>query len=78
MFFYEAARAPDQASCEHYIGRIRALNSAAGKKIAEAPRHEWAMYATRGNTVWDQVTSNASETTNSMMGEQVRFFCRRR
>lgn len=43
----------------------------AGKKMADAPRQEWAMYATRGNIVWDQVTSNMSESTNNLMGAEM-------
>lgn len=78
MYFYEAARAPDKTSCEAYIDKIAGLNSAAGKYIREAPRHDWAMYATRGNVVQDQVTSNVSETANSMMGSEVRLLCRAR
>jgi len=74
MFFYEAARAPDKASCEAHIEEIAKLNAAAGRFIRNAARHEWAMYATRGNVVLDQVTSNMSESVNSMMGEEVRLF----
>lgn len=75
MSFYEAARAPDKASCEAHIEEIAKLNAAAGRFIRNAARHEWAMYATRGNVVLDQVTSNMSESVNSMMGEEVRLFC---
>lgn len=71
MLFYEAARAPDKATCEENLNKIKDLNPVAGKKISDAPRHEWAMYATRGNTVGDQVTSNISESTNAMMGADV-------
>lgn len=78
MYFYEAARATDKASCEMYIDKISDLNSSAGKYIREAPRHEWAIYATRGNLVQDQITSNMSESANSMMGQEVRLLCRLR
>ena len=69
--FYSAARAPDQATCEFYLNKFTALNAVAGQKIADIPRHTWAMYATRGNVVWDQVTSNISETTNHMITADV-------
>eukprot|EP00903_Cladosiphon_okamuranus_P006800 g6628.t1 len=72
MFFYEAARAPDKASCEAYIDKIAALNDKAGKNIREARRDDWAMYATRGNVVQDQVTSNMSESANNMIGNKAR------
>ncbi|CAB1114452.1 unnamed protein product [Ectocarpus sp. CCAP 1310/34] len=65
---YEAARATDKATCEANIDKIAALNPAAGEYIRLQPRHEWAMYATRGNVVQDQVTSNMSETANNMIG----------
>lgn len=71
MEFYSAARAPDQATCEFHLNKVKALNAVAGQKIAEIPRHTWAMYATRGNVVWDQVTSNISETTNHMITADV-------
>ncbi|CAN0437583.1 unnamed protein product, partial [Hapterophycus canaliculatus] len=67
MAFYSAARAPDQAICELYLDKVKALNAVAGQKIAAIPQNTWAMYATRGNVVWDQVTSNISETTNHMI-----------
>ena len=60
-------KAPDQATCEFYLNKFTALNAVAGQKIADIPRHTWAMCATRGNVVWDQVTSNISETTNHMI-----------
>eukprot|EP00903_Cladosiphon_okamuranus_P006044 g5961.t1 len=72
MFFYEAARAPDKASCEAFIDKIAALNDNAGKYIREARRDDWAMYGTRGNVVQDQVTSNMSESGNNMIGNKVR------
>lgn len=75
MYFYQAAKAPDKATCEFYLEKIKVLNPAAGKSIAEAPREKWAMYATRGNVVWDDVTSNASESTNSAMGAEVSRSC---
>ncbi|CAB1098767.1 unnamed protein product [Ectocarpus sp. CCAP 1310/34] len=69
---YEAARATDKATCEVNIDKIAALDPAAGKYIRLQTRHEWAMYATRGNVVQDQVTSNMSETANNMMGPDTR------
>lgn len=63
MHLYSAAREPDQATCEEHLEKIKALNATAGQKFAGIPRNTWAMYATRPNVVWDQVTSNMSETT---------------
>ena len=71
LYFYAAARATDKRTCESYLDKIKKLNPVAGKKMADAPRHEWAIYATRGNVVWDQVTSNMSESTNNLMGAEV-------
>ena len=71
MSLYSAARAPDQAACEFYLNKVTGLNAVAGQKIADIPHHTWAMYATQGNAVWDQVTSNISETTNHMITADV-------
>ena len=69
-FFYQAARAVNKASCEFWVNKIKGLNAAAGQKLADTPHNTWVMYASRGNCVWDQVTSNISETTNSMIGAE--------
>lgn len=71
MALYEAARAPDKARCDENLDVIKGLNAAAWQKMSAVPRKSWAMYATRGNVVWDQVTSNPSESTNHMMGAEV-------
>lgn len=71
MHFYQAARAPDKATCENHLNKIKDLNSAAYDKLVAAPRDKWAMYATRGNAVWDQVNSNMAESLNSAMGSEV-------
>lgn len=72
---YEAAKAPHKAGCEQQLQKIKELNKVAGDKIASIPRDTWAMYATRDNKVWDQTTSNMSESTNHAIGEQVRAIC---
>lgn len=73
MHYFEAARAPDKTTCENNIEKIAALNPVASEYIRDQPRHDWAMYATAGNVVQDQVTSNMSETANSIMGAEVRL-----
>lgn len=51
MHFFEAARAPDKATCEYHLDQVKRLNATAGQKMANIPRETWAMYATRGNVV---------------------------
>lgn len=71
MHFYQAARVPDKTTCEHHLDKIEELNPGAAQKMKAVPRETWAMYATRGNVVWDQVTSNMAESTNHAMGAEV-------
>ena len=71
MYFYQAARAPDKCTGECNLDKIKELNPADYAKLAGVPRDKWAMYATRGNVVWDQVNSNTAESLNSAMGMEV-------
>lgn len=71
MHFYAAARAPDKATCDYHLKKIEELNPVAAQKMMAVPRDTWAMHGTRGNVVWDQVTSNMSESTNHAMGAEV-------
>ena len=66
MHLYSATRALD-----YHLENIKGLDAVAGQKLADIPRNTWAMSATRGNTVWNQVTSYMSESTNSYIGAEV-------
>ena len=71
MHLYSAARAPDTATCDYHLEKIKGLDAVAGQELADIPRNTWAMSATRGNTVWNQVTSYMSESTNNYVGAEV-------
>lgn len=68
---YQAAKAPTKATFDHHMKAVSKLNPKAADKLNETPHDTWANYACRDNVIWDQTTSNISESVNAMIGKEV-------
>lgn len=68
---YQGAKAPTEATFLYHVGEVNKLNPAAAEKLLSIPHNTWANYACRDNVIWDQVTSNMSESVNNMIGHEV-------
>ncbi|CAB1096279.1 unnamed protein product [Ectocarpus sp. CCAP 1310/34] len=54
------------------MNEVQNLNPAAFKKLNDTPHNTWANYACKNNVIWDQTTSNFSESLNKLIGEETR------
>lgn len=68
---YKAAKAATKALFDHHMNEVKNLNPAAFKKLNDTPHNTWANYACKNNVIWDQTTSNFSESLNKLIGEEV-------
>jgi len=69
---YRAAKAATEGLFKHHMNEVKKLNDTAYNKLVATPHNTWANYACRKNVIWDQTTSNTAESTNHMIGEEVR------
>ena len=67
---FSAARAPSLSSFEYYMDKVKLLKPASHASMTKNPPTLWANYACRDNVIWDQVTTNMSESAN-MIGDEV-------
>lgn len=68
---YQAAKAPTKATFEYHMAKVKSLNDKAHDKLLATPLNTWANHECRDNVIWDQVTSNMSESVNNMIGSEV-------
>ena len=68
---FNAARAPTLASFEFYMDQMKVLKPASYASMMRNPPALWANYACRDNVIWDQATTNMSESANNMVGDEV-------
>lgn len=70
---YSAARSMTKVGFDFFMGLLNDIAPEAHDKLEAIPHELWARYASRDNVCWDQVTTNPSETANSML-LKVRLF----
>ena len=68
---FSAARAPSSSSFDYYMDQVKLLKPASHASMMKNPPYLWVNYACRDNVIWDQVTTNMSESANNMIGDEV-------
>ena len=68
---FSAARAPSSSFFDYYMDKVKLLKPASHASIMKNPPTLWANYACSDNLIWDQVTTNMSESANNMIGDEV-------
>eukprot|EP00752_Nemacystus_decipiens_P010107 g9008.t1 len=66
---YSAARSMTKVGFDFSMGLLRDIAPEGHDKLEAIPHELWARYASRENVCGDQVTTNPSETANSMLRE---------
>ena len=69
---FSATKAPSPASFGYYMDKVELLKPASHASMMKNPPILWANYTTcRDNVIWDQGTTNRSESANNMIGDEV-------
>ena len=68
---FSAARARSSSSFDYYMDKVKLLKPVSHASMMKNPPTLWANYACRDNVIWDQVTTNMSESANNMIGDEV-------
>lgn len=68
---YNAAKAGNKVTFDQHMEPMKGINETAYSKLLGTPHEAWANYAGRNNVIWDQTTSNFSESLNNMIGDVV-------
>lgn len=66
---HNASRKPTKTGFDDSMELLKAVAPEAHDKLMDIPHKTWAHYASRKNACMDQVTTNASESANSMISE---------